>query len=113
MNIVRKRLKWEENKHEALKILIGLSNPEIWIDYGIFSIRTELNVSHRTAKKLFKYWQKRWNFKINTKWDSSIRGLWALRPKIEVPLYTLSELKSEIKVDGDSHRFEFPIPINR
>jgi len=113
MNATRKRLIWEHDKHEALKVMLRLSEPEIWIEHGIYCIQDECNVSHHTAKKLFKYWQKRWNFKVNTVWDSGIRGLWAMRPMFKIPLYKMSELQGEIKIDADQYRFELPVPVNK
>jgi hypothetical protein len=113
MTKTRKRLIWENDKHEALKVMIRLSDPEIWIEDGIYSIANECNVSLRAAKKLFKYWQKRWQFKTNTVWDSGIRGLWAMRPMWQMPLLKMSELKGEVKMDATSHQFRFSVPLTK
>lgn len=113
MNKKRKRLIFEQDKHDALKILLDLAEPEIWIDYGIYRIEYDLMVSHRAAKNLFWYWQKRWNFKIHTEWRREGRGLWAMRPMITMPLFKMSDMKGEIHLDETSHRFEFAVPLTK
>ena len=111
MNKTRKRLIWEQDKHEALKILLELSDPEIWIDYGIYRIQHDLMVSQRAAKNLFWYWQKRWNFNIHTNWRSEGRGLWAMKPMIAAPLFWMKDLDEKVIIDSESHKFSFSMPL--
>lgn len=112
MTKTQKRLRWEYNKHEALKIMLELSEPEIWYDHAIYTLKYNLMIKPRTARKLFNYWQKRWKFKVNSVWDSSIRGLWAMRPMISAPLLRLSGMESKIELDdGESFRFSFPVQL--
>lgn len=113
MNATRKHMIYLQDRHEALKILLDMSEPEIWLEYAEWYISVELQVKPRTARKMVKYWVKRWNFKTNTEWDWEVRGLWAMKPRWKMPLFNMKDLGGTMILDTDNHKFSFSLPIQK